>query len=72
MHRVCNHTTYFVPTSQEGVVAMEKVEELTKEVKQLRDENKTLSDNYNSERVSSLVCLPPILHLLDFRVMCSF
>ena len=34
-------------------MALEKVEELTQEVKQLRDENKTLSDNYNSERVSS-------------------
>jgi len=37
---------------QEGLAAQEKVDELTKEVKSLREENKTLSDNYNSERVS--------------------
>ena len=38
--------------TQEGLAAQEKVDELSKEVKSLREENKTLSDNYNSERVS--------------------
>lgn len=40
---------------QEGLAAQEKVDELTKEVKALREENKSLSDNYNSERVSTVV-----------------
>lgn len=39
---------------QEGLAAQEKVDELTKEVKALREENKSLSDNYNSERVSTV------------------
>ena len=38
---------------QEGLAAQEKVDDLTKEVKALREENKALSDNYNSERVST-------------------
>lgn len=37
--------------AQEGLAAQEKVEELTKEVKSLREENKSLSENYNSERI---------------------
>lgn len=37
--------------AQEGLAAQEKVDELTKEVKSLREENKSLSDNYNSERI---------------------
>lgn len=37
--------------AQEGLAAQEKVDELTKEVKELREENKALSDNYNSERI---------------------
>lgn len=37
--------------AQEGLAAQEKVDELTKEVKSLREENKQLSDNYNSERI---------------------
>ncbi|KAM7449659.1 hypothetical protein ABFA07_002571 [Porites harrisoni] len=37
--------------AQEGLAAQEKVDELSKEVKSLREENKTLSDNYNSERI---------------------
>lgn len=39
---------------QEGLAAQEKVDDLTKEVKALREENKSLSDNYNSERVSTV------------------
>ncbi|KAJ7388812.1 hypothetical protein OS493_035596 [Desmophyllum pertusum] len=37
--------------AQEGLAAQEKVDDLTKEVKELREENKSLSDNYNSERI---------------------
>lgn len=37
--------------AQEGLAAQEKVDDLTKEVKVLREENKSLSDNYNSERI---------------------
>lgn len=37
--------------AQEGLAAQEKVDDLTKEVKALREENKNLSDNYNSERI---------------------
>ena len=39
---------------QEGLAAQEKVDDLTNEVKALREENKSLSDNYNSERVSTV------------------
>lgn len=39
---------------QEGLAAQEKVDDLMKEVKGLREENKSLSDNYNSERVSTV------------------
>ena len=33
----------------------EKRKSLEKEVRTLRDENKTLNDNYNSERVSAVI-----------------
>ena len=36
---------------QEGLEAQEKVQGLTSEVKKLQEENKTLTENYNSERV---------------------
>ncbi|XP_078600264.1 uncharacterized protein LOC144875230 isoform X2 [Branchiostoma floridae x Branchiostoma japonicum] len=37
--------------AKQGLEAMEKAEQLEKEVKKLTAENKTLSENYNSERV---------------------
>ena len=37
--------------AQEGVEAMEKVKELSKSNKSLTEENKTLAENFNSERV---------------------
>ena len=48
---------------QEGLAAQEKVDDLTKEVKALREENKSLSDNYNSERVSTVARnFVPVVH----------
>jgi hypothetical protein len=38
--------------AKEGVEFMEKAKELSKQVSHLEAENKTLTENYNSERVS--------------------
>ncbi len=40
--------------AKEGVEAAAKVQSLEKEVKTLTKENKTLSDNFNSERVRTI------------------
>ena len=39
--------------AKEGLEAMEKVDELKKRDKELSEENKTLAENFNSERVST-------------------
>lgn len=54
LYREITCQSYFCD-QQEGLAAQEKVDELTKECKSLREENKALSDNYNSERVSQSV-----------------
>ena len=41
-------------SAKEAEAATAKVKELQAEVKRLTEENKTLSDNFNSERVSIL------------------
>ena len=38
--------------AKEGANAMRRVKDLEKEVKSLTKENKTLAENFNSERVS--------------------
>ena len=41
--------------AKEGLEAAEKVSELSKSNKHLTEENKTLAENFNSERVSIIV-----------------
>ena len=42
--------------AKEGLEAAEKVIELSKSNKSLTEENKTLAENFNSERVRILTC----------------